>query len=160
MAIDVEQYYKKYGPMVLRRCRRLLGNEPRAVEAMQDTFVALIENQGRLVDQAPSSLLYRMATNICLNRIRSEKHMAVGVEPAVLELALKMDPGDRWQSRNWITKLFASEQEKTVYIAILFHLDGCSLEETAGEVGMSVSGVRKRLKKLEGVALKLREQEA
>ena len=41
MAIDVDAHYRTYGPMVLRRCRRLLSNEDEAVDAMQETFVHL-----------------------------------------------------------------------------------------------------------------------
>ena len=73
MAIDVENYYRRYGPMVLRRCRKLLKDEESSVEAMQDTFVQLIKYKTNLTDEAPSSLLYRMATNVCLNRIRASK---------------------------------------------------------------------------------------
>jgi len=36
MTIDVDAYYRRYGPMVLRRCRKLLGQEQDALDAMQD----------------------------------------------------------------------------------------------------------------------------
>ena len=71
MAIDVEATYRRYGPMVHRRCRALLKDEEAATDAMQDTFVRLLRYQDRLDDKGLSSLLYRMATNVCLNRIRS-----------------------------------------------------------------------------------------
>ena len=73
MKIDVEAWYRKYGAMVLRRCRKLLKDEQLAVQAMQDVFVKLLDYQARLKDEYPSSLLYRMATNTCLNIIRDEK---------------------------------------------------------------------------------------
>jgi RNA polymerase sigma-70 factor (ECF subfamily) len=41
-AIDVEAVYRRYGPMVLRRCRTLLRDEERARDAMKDTFVKLV----------------------------------------------------------------------------------------------------------------------
>ena len=56
--------------MVSRRCRRLLSDEDEALDACQDVFVRLIEHRERLVGTYPSSLLYRIATNVCLNRIR------------------------------------------------------------------------------------------
>jgi RNA polymerase sigma-70 factor (ECF subfamily) len=56
--------------MVLRRCRQLLRAEDEALDACQDVFVRLIERHGRLDARFPSSLLYTMATNVCLNRIR------------------------------------------------------------------------------------------
>ena len=73
MAVDVESLNRTYGPMVLRRCRKMLRNEQEAVEAMQETFVAVLRNQERLVETAPRSLLFTMATNTCLNRIRTRK---------------------------------------------------------------------------------------
>ena len=68
--LDVGALSRRYGPMVLRRCRQLLRNEDEALDACQDVFVRLIEGRRRLNAQYPSSLLYRMATNVCLNRIR------------------------------------------------------------------------------------------
>src|SRR5262245_9689209 len=71
--LDVDALSRRYGPMVLRRCRRLLGDEDEALDAYQDTFVRLLEYRSRLDDRYPSSLLYRMATNVCLNRIRDRR---------------------------------------------------------------------------------------
>ena len=72
MAIDVDAAYRRYGPMVLRRCRAMLRDEQKASDAMQDVFVQLLRHHERLDDRGMSSLLYRMATNVCLNRIRSQ----------------------------------------------------------------------------------------
>ena len=68
--MNVDQLYRRYGPMVIRRCTQLLRDEEQALDAAQDVFVRLMERQDRLKDDYPSSLLYRMATNLCLNRIR------------------------------------------------------------------------------------------
>ncbi|MCA9682253.1 MAG: sigma-70 family RNA polymerase sigma factor [Myxococcales bacterium] len=73
MAIDVEAAYRRYGPMVLRRCRTMLRDEQQATDAMQDVFVQLLRHRERLDDRGTSSLLYRMATNVCLNRIRYKR---------------------------------------------------------------------------------------
>jgi DNA-directed RNA polymerase specialized sigma24 family protein len=72
--IDVEALYRRFGPMVLRRCRRLLGNEDDALEVAQEVFVSLVRNRRRLDERYPSSLLFRMATNLSLNRIRDRRH--------------------------------------------------------------------------------------
>ncbi|HYU54535.1 MAG TPA: sigma factor, partial [Gemmatimonadaceae bacterium] len=68
--LDVGALSRRYGPMVLRRCRQLLRREHDALDACQDVFVRLIEQRRRLDARYPSSLLYRIATNVCLNRIR------------------------------------------------------------------------------------------
>ena len=140
MAIDVEGYYTQYGPMVLRRCRHLLKSEESAVDAMQDTFVQLLRYSDRLDDEAPSSLLYRMATNVCLNRLRSAGRRREDPDSEV--------PEERFIAANLMGRLFSKHRESTRTIAVLHLLDGMTLQEVADEVGMSVSGVRKRLRPL------------
>jgi RNA polymerase sigma-70 factor (ECF subfamily) len=156
LAIDVESYYRRYGPMVLRRCRKLLKEEEAAVDAMQDTFVQVLRYQDRLEDEAPSSLLYRMATNVCLNRIRSSKRKPEqGGDDVISRIADAAEPEPRMTARNLIGRLFSKERSSTGTIAVMHLVDGMTLEEVAREVGMSVSGVRKRLRPLRSKLLEL-----
>ncbi len=149
MAVDVDAMYRQYGPMVLRRCRAILKDEERAVEAMQDTFVLLIRNQHRLDDHAPSSLLYRMATNTCLNKLRSQRRRPEDSDSElILRIATAPEGGERSAARLMLARIFAKEQESTRTMAVLHLMDGMTLAEVADEVGMSVSGVRKRLRTL------------
>ena len=37
--IDVELYYTRYGPMVMRRCLKLLRDEEKAFDAMHQPFI-------------------------------------------------------------------------------------------------------------------------
>ena len=148
MSLDVAHYYEKYGPMVLRRCRRLLGDEDEALDAMQETFVKVLVQQGRLEDRAPSSLLYRVATNVCLNRIRTKKrHPEDRDEELLLSIATHGEE-ERSFARRVLRRLFEGELESTQVMAVLHYVDGMTLEEVAQAVGFSVSGVRKRLRKL------------
>jgi RNA polymerase sigma-70 factor (ECF subfamily) len=156
LAIDVEALYRKYGPMVLRRCRQLLQNEDKALDAMQDTFVQLIRHADRLTADAPSSLLYRIATNVCLNVLRGEKRKPLsGREELLMEIASVDEHEERSVTRAFLDQLFSREKASTRTIAVLHYVDRLSLEQTAAEVGLSVSGVRKRLRALRkrGLAL-------
>lgn len=149
VGIDVEAYYRQYGPMVLRRCRALLRHEEKAKDAMQDVFVQLLRNADRLEHHAPSSLLYRIATNVCLNRIRSEgRRPEDPSDELLLRIAAADDPERKTGARALLARVFREHQESTRTIAVLHLLDGFTLEEVAAEVGMSVSGVRKRLRAL------------
>lgn len=149
MEIDVEAQYRLYGPMVLRRCRRLLGDESSATDAMHDVFVQLIRAGDRLDDRAPSALLYRMATHVCLNRLRTRRRRPETPDEALLdELAALEDTESQSFARRWLDRLFAREPASTRTIAVLHFVDGMTHEEVAAEVGMSVSGVRKRLRTL------------
>ncbi len=135
--------------MVLRRCRSLLKREELAVDAMQDTFVQVLRHQETLEGTAPSSLLYRIATNVCLNRIRTQRRHPEDADDELLDRIASLDDAEpRVLARNLIDRLFARDPVSTREIALLHLVDGLTLEEVAGEVGLSVSGVRKRLRPL------------
>ena len=101
MAIDVEACYRSHGPMVLRRCRVLLRDEEEARDAMQDTFVQLVRHQGRLHEAGPSRLLYRMATNVCLNRIRSRRRHPEDPDEALLTQIAALEDAESARSAAW-----------------------------------------------------------
>ena len=53
-----------------------------------------------------------------------------------------------YETKNILARLFSKEPESSRTIAVLHYVDGLTLEETAREVSLSVSGVRKRLRAL------------
>lgn len=149
MAIDVEALYERFGPMVARRCRMLLSDDDKAHDAMHDVFVLLLRHQDRLDDTAPSSLLYRMATNVCLNRIRTEKrHPEHRDEELLFQIASAHDPDRALSARTLLGALFRREEETSRTIAVLHLLDGMTYDEIAPVVGLSSSGVRKRMRRM------------
>jgi RNA polymerase sigma-70 factor, ECF subfamily len=161
MAIHIEEYYRTYGPMVLRRCRQLLKDEPEALDALQETFMQVIRKQDTLTDQYPSSLLYTMATNISLNMIRSRKRRpeAGGKDEILDQIAVFDENIENLEAGSVLDKIFRREQPSTRVIAVLHYVDGLTLEETAKEVNLSVSGVRKRLRLLQDRIKTIKEQE-
>jgi RNA polymerase sigma-70 factor (ECF subfamily) len=150
MAVDIESLYRTHGPMVLRRCRRLLRDESKAVDAMHDVFVELLRRKNKLDDRAPAGLLLTTATHICLNRIRSERRRPEDADDDLLSRIASLDHNvEGWSlARRALDRIFGSEPASTRLIATLLYVDHLTLEEVAAEVGMSVSGVRKRLRTL------------
>ncbi|HUJ59941.1 MAG TPA: sigma-70 family RNA polymerase sigma factor [Kofleriaceae bacterium] len=149
MSLDPAAFYETYAPMVLRRCRKLLGDDHHARDAMHDVFVQVLTHRAELDDRAPSSLLFRIATNTCLNRLRSRKRRPEDGDPDLLaQIAAVTDPAARSAARSALDALFRHEPADTAAIAVMHLHDDMTLEEVAAEVGMSVSGVRKRLAKL------------
>jgi RNA polymerase sigma factor (sigma-70 family) len=160
MALDVEGTYLRYGPMVFRRCRKLLRHDARAQDAMQDVFVSLLRHEERLDDTALSALLLRMATNVCLNKMRTDRRHPEDRDEELLQRIASADDGadhgsseSRTVAQNLLAKLFRADDPlapSTRTIAVLHLVDGMTLEEVAREAGLSVSGVRKRLRTLRG----------
>ena len=150
MAVDIESLYLSHGPMVLRRCRRLLREEAKAVDAMHDVFVEILRRKDTLHAESPAGLLLTTATHVCLNRLRSIRREPVDQEDELLaQIASFGDEGDaesRSLARRILDRVFVGQPESSRLIAVLHYIDRMTLEEVAAEVGMSVSGVRKRLR--------------
>jgi RNA polymerase sigma-70 factor (ECF subfamily) len=146
--VDSETYYSTYGPMVLRRCRALLGDDQTARDAMHDVFVHILSRADTLDGRAPSSLLFRIATNVCLNRLRTSRRRREDGDALLFEIAERTDPAARSAARTALDALFRHEPDTTALIAVMHLHDHMTLDEVAAEVGMSVSGVRKRLARL------------
>jgi len=153
---DLESLWNRYGPLVLRRCRQLLRDEQEALDVCQDVFVQLLRRREVLEIRFPSSLIYRIATNLCLNRIRDRRHWPDLVEDEQLARIARLDdPVPAVHARSILGRLFARHEESTRVMATLHFVDGLTLEAVAKEVGMSVSGVRKRLRALRETLVEL-----
>lgn len=157
MSVDVETLYRTYGPMVLRRCRSLLREEESAVDAMHDTFVQVLRRQDALEVAAPSSLLYRIATNTCLNKIRTRRRRPEHPDEELLTRIAAADESGTGFARALLGRLFQNEPDSTRTMAVMHLVDGMTLEEVAAEHGLSVSGVRKRLRTLKSRISELEE---
>lgn len=119
------------------------------MDACQDVFVRLLEHRERLSVRYPSSLLYRIATNVCLNRIRDRRRRPTSEDDAaLLTIASAETPGAREEAAVMLDRLFGRHPVSSRTIALLHYLDGLTLEQVAEVVGLSVSGVRKRLRNL------------
>jgi len=142
---EVEAIYRRYGPMVVRRCRRLLRDEAEAWDVAQEVFVRVLKHWARLDRRYPSSLLFRIATNLSLNRLRDRRREPVLAGDEVLHRIARREDLD---APLLLDRLFRRHPESTRTMAVLHHVDGMTLEQVARECGMSVSGVRKRLRRL------------
>ena len=147
--IDIESYYVRYGPMVLRRCRRMLKNEQSAHDAMQEVFLNILSSRNRLTGAYPSALLYRIATNVCLNRIRNERKHTLS---EYLDILHNMSFFDNQKENRSAEKLMEyvleNGNESTRKIAIMYFVNGMTIKEISETINLSISGVHKRLDKL------------
>ena len=145
--INIEEFYLRYGPMVLRRCRQLLRDEEKAKDAAQEVFAKLLINQKQLKNHYPSSLLFRISTNTCLNMLRGFRSRHLFESETILESIAAYDESEqKIMLQDMIKKIFRKEKPSTREIAIMHFVDGMTHQEVADEIGLSVSGVRKRIR--------------
>jgi len=150
--MTLEELFNKYGPMVIRRCRTLVRDEQVALDLSQEVFMKIWEKWDTLQLDYPSSLLYTTATNLSLNYIRDNKKFTDS-DSVLEQIACFDDQAADTEHKSLLNHIFGKEksskdQVSTRTIATLHFVDGFTLEETAREVGMSVSGIRKRLRLL------------
>jgi len=135
--IDVEAYYRQFAPMVYRRCLFLLRSEESAMDVMQDVFVQVLRFRDKLQHQRPTSI----------NVLRKKRW-----EPLPEDLGARDRSEELVLGRLLLDGIFQTEKPDTRVIAVYHYVDGMTLDETAKMAGLSVSGVRKRLKKLQDAA--------
>lgn len=146
---DVEGSYVRYGPMVLRRCRKLLRDEQAAYDATQEVFLRVMARRRRLTSHYPSALLFRIATNVCLNRLREDRrHGLRGQTRFQPELVLAPPPEAAVSAGRFLDHLFENETDATREIAVMYFVDGMTLKEIGAALELSTSGVHKRLDRL------------
>lgn len=157
--MQLEEVYARYGPMVLRRCRRLLRDEGRSLDAMHDVFLQVLRRQDEITDDPMAPFLMRIATNVCLNQLRTwRRRPEEPGDEALLQIAGATGGGEGLAgARLLLGRIFAREQSSTREIAVMHLVDGMTLEEIGREVGLSVSGIRKRLRTLRARVAALEE---
>ena len=147
--------YEKYAPMILRRCRYLLKDEEKALDCMQDVFVSVIERREKM-SRVCSSFFYTVATNICLNKIRSDNVRRSSKLDGYLNDIPDVKSSNHEKQTDdglFLDFLFYGLNGCTQNLAILHYVEGLTLKETAVEMNMTLASVRYRLNRLRKKAL-------
>jgi RNA polymerase sigma-70 factor, ECF subfamily len=143
----ISELYDRYAHVVFLRARGILGNEEEAHDAVQETFAKVIRNwESFRGESSPLTWMYRISTNLCLNRLRNrkghdKKHEIHKHEIVATDIAWFRDDVDTDRLR----KLLQDEDAETRAIVLYLYFDDMTREETALLVGLSVPTVRKRL---------------
>lgn len=151
---NFEKLYCKFGPMVYRRCMFILKDESKALDAMQDVFVRILEKSEN-ISEICSSFFFTTATRVCLNQIRSDKYrnsLQIDGLAESIEDCFSAKQEEITNVSLLLDIIFSERDSKDREIAILYFVDEFTLEETAKQMKMSVSGVRKRISALKKYA--------
>ena len=99
------------------------------MEATQDVFVQLLRRERSLEVAHPSSMLYRTATNVCLNKIRTANRHPEDLDDELLgRIATAPETESQTLAATILNRLFQREKPSTRTIAVLHLVDGMTLE--------------------------------
>jgi RNA polymerase sigma factor (sigma-70 family) len=148
---DVHELYELYGRAIYRRCQYFLRTDAEAQDAMHDVFIKVIERWHDFKgESSPLTWMVRIATNHCLNVIRSRRAGWRGrYETTVqVDVADRPEPGSTKLERDQLVRLvLAKVDQETQAAAIYYFVDEMTQEDAAKAAGCSVPTFRKRLRK-------------
>lgn len=149
---EVAGLYRRYGPVVYRRCLRILRHREEAEDTTQEVFVRLLRELPSLAGRATVlPWIYRVTTNACLNLRRDARRRGEVVATPRLERAATAAPHGG-EARILASQLLARFDEDTREVALHVLVGGLEHAEAALRLELSRRGVSRRLGRFRGVA--------
>jgi RNA polymerase sigma-70 factor, ECF subfamily len=144
---EAEGLYRTYGPIVYRRCLRLLRDREAARDATQEVFVKLLRDERALADAEKAvPWIYRVATNHCLNLRRNQLRRGEQELAPELELASGVAAPD-FPGRQLARSVLSRFDAQTQAVAVGVFVDGMEHEEVADALGISRRTVSRKLER-------------
>jgi len=115
---------------------------------MQEVFVRVIAAMGEFRGQSqPSTWLYRITTNLCLNRIRDSKRRRDRLAEAADDGREPMAPAPppTPEARSTLSALLARVSEELAQVAVFYYVDDMDQAEIAAVLGVSRRTIGYRL---------------
>ena len=151
--VQVAEYYRDYGHLVLRRCRAVLGDRALAEDALQEVFVRVMLH-GRSLSEATAKLawLYRATDRCCYDIANRRKRRGERVELAneTDQPATTTDPAATDAAARLLSGLNSDDQDLAIGVA-----EGATRIELAEELGLSRQTIHNRLLRLRDRAREL-----
>jgi RNA polymerase sigma-70 factor, ECF subfamily len=141
--VDVADIYRRYGYLLLRRCRLLMRDDTAAEDALQEAFIKVMQHGGAYA-QADSKLrwLYRVVDNCCFDALKRRRDRPQA--PEDLERAGE-DEHPALVARMQAARALDRLPERERQVAVLAFVDGLSQAQIASEVGWSRQTINKKL---------------
>ncbi len=136
--------YRRYGPMLERRCRLLLRDDTLAEDAMQE-LVAVLLRRGETLREAesPYRWLCRAAERASLDLLRRGRRVRDALPLEDVD-ALGPAPGVDAEARRAVLESLERLEPDEQHLAVMLFVDGLTQSEAAEELGVSRVTVNKR----------------
>ena len=154
---SLEALYSRYSRSVWRRARRILADEDAAKDVTQEVFLrAIAVDAKKAFDADPMGWLYRVTTNLCLNRRRDTKRRSELLSECTTPEAQDGDADTQILVRRILERVPKELQD----IAVYYYVDDLSHDEIASILGVSRRTIGNRLATFHSVVSDLVMHEA
>lgn len=152
-ATDVGALYADHAKRVYRWVLRFYPRDE-AEEVVHEVFVKVLENlRGFRNESSPTTWLYRMTTNHCLNRRRNEGRRDELWREHAAPWAVPIEPADQ-DTVTFLRQFWRTLDDEMVGIGFHYFIDGMTHAEIARIQGCSARTVGNRLERLQALALR------
>jgi RNA polymerase sigma-70 factor (ECF subfamily) len=150
--LALDELIRRKSQPLLQLARRMLGDGEEARDVVQMTFVRVWQNRGRFdASFSPNTWLYRIASNLAIDQLRSRRSRERAAEPLRHQL-LSRGAGEsaglssrEREVQDIFRELSAVLSRKQRLVFVLRELEGLSSSEVAEIVGCRESTVRNHL---------------
>jgi DNA-directed RNA polymerase specialized sigma24 family protein len=139
---ELAKLYDRYGGVVFRRARRLLGDEALARDVCHDVFVEILKAWPEWSPPSPIGWLYTATTNKCLNVLRRNQRFHQAARAQTRWAESSSSPGLP------LGLILKDLPEPLQEIAIYYGLDEMNQEEIALVLGVSQKTVSNRIQEI------------
>lgn len=150
-AAFLERLYARYNRVVLRRAATMLGDREAGKDVMQEVFLRALGAQAEFTAaRSPLSWLYRITTNLCLNRLRDTRRRR-----SILEQVTSFEEastGPAGELALTLEMLLVKVPHELQEIAVYYYVDQMSQEEIASKLSVPRRTVGYRLEQFLGLA--------
>jgi RNA polymerase sigma-70 factor (ECF subfamily) len=145
MQAALDQAYRQYFPLLVRKCSRLLRDPHEAQDVAQESFVrfhreGLCNEEPRVV----AAWLYRTSTRLAIDRLRARKHTVL-VDDALANVMGSPGPESRAAAQRTLAELVDRVSETELSAVLLSRVDGLSQAEVGEVLGVHERTVRRLL---------------
>ncbi|MCA9539348.1 MAG: RNA polymerase sigma factor [Myxococcales bacterium] len=135
--VDLDTLFRTHGPLVYRRALQLLGRHDLAEEAVQEVFIRAMRAGDRFDPRArPSTWLYSITTNYCLNQLRDaarRRELLDARGEEVTPASVARDP----RKMAALRALLADADPQQAEAAVAVFVEGMAHAEAAEVLGVS-----------------------
>ena len=148
--LDIDELYRRYGPLVLRRIRGFYRDPAEAEDVLQEVFVRVMENMDSFRGASrPSTWLYSVTTRHCLNRLRNSKRRRELLDEHGADFGWSAVSAEAAQPSQLLLKQVWRELDaELLEFAVYYEVDGMSHSQIAELTGVSRRTVGNRLAEL------------
>jgi RNA polymerase sigma-70 factor, ECF subfamily len=146
---EIAELYKRHAPALHRRCASIVGNADEARDLVQETFARYLSSRSTFDRASPFTVLYRIATNAAIDRLRRRKTAGEDELDAEAHVGNLGNEPTRVDNLHDLALLTRGLTEEELTVAVLHHLDGYTQEGIASSLDISRKTVGKILAKFE-----------